>query len=104
LRLLIDGLSFESQTATDARNAMTPEQLAEALRHAEPERGRWSRTEMLLADIEYRLRVLVWQQHGKGDKPEAPKRPGIGVARASKSISTAAFDYLRRLRERTANE
>ncbi|MBQ1167093.1 hypothetical protein KBZ21_54760, partial [Streptomyces sp. A73] len=49
LRVLIQHLPPESHTLTALRNSMSDEELEEAADQGEPEKGRWSQTEQLLA-------------------------------------------------------
>src|SRR5690606_39513728 len=49
LRVLIQHLPPESHTMTALRNELTPAQLAEQGNEGEPEKGRWSQLEQLVA-------------------------------------------------------
>ncbi|MBQ1165789.1 hypothetical protein KBZ21_48205, partial [Streptomyces sp. A73] len=49
LRVLIQHLPPESHPMTALRNSMSDEELEEAADQGEPEKGRWSQTEQLLA-------------------------------------------------------
>ncbi|WP_078500703.1 hypothetical protein [Wenjunlia vitaminophila] len=82
--MLIEHLPAESATMTALRNSTPTEELERLGRTAEPERGRWSRLEDLVAlgvDIQRQaLHAFLLANHGKGPKPQAPdpiRRPGV---------------------------
>lgn len=84
LRVLIQHLPPESHTMTALRNSMSDEELAEQSEQGEPERGRWSQTEQLLALMADRIARLEYvlicvNTEKKSQRPEAPepiRRPG----------------------------
>lgn len=69
---------------TAIRNAMPDEELAEASEDSEPEKGRWSQSDQLLALVADRVARLEYiticaNSDSKGRKPQAPepvRRPG----------------------------
>lgn len=85
LRVIIERLPPESHTKTEMRNSLSPEEYEEQARGGEPEKGRWSATEQLLAGVTDSLRSLeyiltVANSSGKGRRPQQPKpmrRPGV---------------------------
>ncbi|GAA2108227.1 hypothetical protein [Streptomyces synnematoformans] len=104
LRVLLQHLPPESHTMTALRNAAPEEELAEASEAAEPEKGRWSTAEQLLA-----LLVDVQRQHlyafsvansdpkkRKKDKPPEPiPRPGVQQPKKKTApMSDAAAEVL----------
>lgn len=83
LRVFVQHLPPESHTMTALRNATSDDELAEQADAGEPERGRWSQTEQLLAllaDHVARLSyITLLANSGKGAKPSVPepiRRPG----------------------------
>jgi hypothetical protein len=83
LRVLIQHLPPESATMTALRNAMPPDELEQLAKRGEPERGRWSQLEQLVAlsiDVQREhMHAFLLANHGKGRKPEKPepvRRPG----------------------------
>ncbi|MET9909675.1 hypothetical protein ABZZ74_23220 [Streptomyces sp. NPDC006476] len=111
LRVLIQQLPPESATWTALRNAMSDEELAEQADKGEPEKGRWSQTEQLLAAsldairrVEYVL--ICANTEKKTQRPEAPKptpRPGAKPLRPKPQLSASAADFLFNLtRDRVA--
>lgn len=104
LRVLIQHLPPESHTMTALRNGLTPEELEEQGRNGQPEKGRWSMTEQLLAGVTDSLRSLeyiltVANSSGKGPKPKRPepmRRPGVAGKKPA-ALSTPAAEVLFRL-------
>jgi len=105
LRVLIQHLPPESATWTALRNAMSDEELAEQADKGEPEKGRWSQQEQLLASaldairrVEY---VLVCANtEKKSQRPDAPKptpRPGAKPLRPKVQLSETTADFLFKL-------
>ena len=101
LRVLIQNLPGESATMTALRNELTDAELAEQADKGEPEKGRWSQTEQLLAaavDALHRVEyVLVCANSDKQYHPEPPeplRRPGAKVRAAKKALSDGARDRL----------
>jgi hypothetical protein len=86
LRVLIQNLPAESATWTALRNALTPEEIAEQAGKGEPEKGRWSQTDQLLASMVDALRRVEWvlwvvnieKKSQRPDPPEPMRRPGAG--------------------------
>lgn len=84
LRVLIQHLPPESHTMTALRNAMSDEELAEQAEKGDPEAGRWSQAEQLLALVADRVAQLQYtlvcvNTEKKSQRPEQPKpipRPG----------------------------
>jgi hypothetical protein len=86
LRVLIQRLPPESATWTALRNAMSPAELAEQAEKGEPEKGRWSQLEQLIAANVDAVRRVEWvllcsnieQKSKRPDAPEPMRRPGAG--------------------------
>ena len=104
LRVLIQNLPGESATMTALRNALSDEELAEQADKGEPEKGRWSQTEQLLAAAVDALRrvehVLICANTEKKHHPEPPepiRRPGAKAKPAKKALSDGAAKTLFRL-------
>lgn len=84
LRVLIQHLPPESHTMTALRNAMPDEELAEQAEKGEPEKGRWSQVEQLLALLADRIArveyvLICANTEKKRDRPDPPEpiaRPG----------------------------
>jgi hypothetical protein len=88
LRVLIQGLPPESRTMTALRNSMPEEELEEAAERAEPEKGRWSQVEQLLALVSDRVARLehtvicaLVEKSKHPPEPEPIRRPGVQAAR-----------------------
>lgn len=87
---------------TALRNAMSPEEYAEQAHKGEPEKGRWSMDQQLLAQIADGLHDLqyitvVANSDGKGQKPKRPepiRRPGVGVPKKQERLTDAHADFL----------
>ncbi len=87
---------------TALRNELSPEELEAQAEQGEPERGRWSQLEQLLASnndaIRYLTYVLAKVNHdGKGPKPRPPepmRRPGVIRTKKRESMSAAASQRL----------
>ncbi|MCM8548884.1 DUF5361 domain-containing protein [Streptomyces sp. STCH 565 A] len=102
LRVLIQHLPPESATMTALRNAMSPEELAEHADEGEPEKGRWSQTEQLLALIADRAarleHITLLANSSKGSKkpkpPEPVRRPGTQPPKAKPKPSSAGTEWL----------
>lgn len=106
LRVLIQHLPPESATWTALRNGMSEEDLAEQAEKGEPEKGRWSQVEQLLAVIADRVarleHVLISvNTEKKAQRPKAPepiRRPGAKPIRAKQKITdsqaTTLFELL----------
>ncbi|MFD7705718.1 hypothetical protein [Streptomyces sp. NPDC059786] len=105
LRILIQGLPAESRTMTAMRNAMTAEELAALSEQGEPEKGRWSQTEQLLAVVADRIAELTYaystSHTEKGKKkprrPDPIRRPGVQQAKPKQQINDEQADTLFRL-------
>jgi hypothetical protein len=84
LRVLIQNLPPESATMTAIRNSMSDEELDAQSDAGEPEKGRWSQTEQLLALLADRVAQLQYtlicvNTEKKSQRPEVPepiRRPG----------------------------
>jgi hypothetical protein len=86
--VLIDHLPPESATITAVRGGLADEELEERGRAADPAKGRWSATDMLLAGITDELRTLQHlyvSAHVKagqaGPAPQPVPRPGVAKGR-----------------------
>ncbi|MGW3491768.1 hypothetical protein [Streptomyces sp. NPDC001054] len=103
LRVLLERLPPESATMTALRNATPDEALAEQAERGEPERGRWSQQEQLLAllvDHVARLSyiTLLANSSGKGAKkpspPEPIRRPGARPPKPKTQMTDGAAEAL----------
>lgn len=95
LRVLIQHLPPESHTMTALRNAMSDEELAEQADKGEPEKGRWSQAEQLLAVLADRLArveyvLICANTEKKKDQPDPPeplRRPGAKPRKAKPALT-----------------
>lgn len=102
LRVLIQHLPPESATMTGLRNAMPAEEYEQQAQGAEPEKGRWSMDQQLLAGISDALRDLqyitvVANSDGKGRKPKRPepmRRPGVGGSKKREALTDQHANFL----------
>ncbi|MET9521527.1 hypothetical protein [Streptomyces coeruleorubidus] len=102
LRVLIQHLPPESATWTALRNEMTPEQLAEQAAKGEPEKGRWSQLEQLVAAnldatkrVEWVLQcVNIEQKSKRPDPPEPTRRPGAKPRKAKAKLNENSANRL----------
>lgn len=102
LRVLIQHLPPESATWTALRNSMSDEELAEQADKGEPEKGRWSQIEQLLAATLDATRRVEWvllcaNIESKSKRPDAPKptpRPGAKPLRPKVQLSDASAEFL----------
>jgi hypothetical protein len=84
LRVLIQGLPSDSATLTALRNELSDEELEQQAERGEPEKGRWSQTELLLASVIDALRrvefvLICANTDSKSKRPSPPEpiaRPG----------------------------
>jgi hypothetical protein len=105
LRVFIEHLPPESHTMTALRNALTPEQLAAQADKGEPEKGRWSQLEQLIAAsydrlgaIEYVLRCVNTDKKSKmPDPPEPMRRPGAKPRKKKAKLTEKSADRLLQL-------
>lgn len=101
LRVLIQNLPAESATWTALRNALSEEELAAQAEKGEPEKGRWSQHELLLAStldairrVEYVLTCANSDKSKWPKAPEATRRPGAGPAKPKSKMSEAQANHL----------
>lgn len=101
LRVLIEHLPPESATWTSMRNQLTPEDLAEQAERGEPEKGRWSQQEQLLAAAVDALRRVEWtlwavntDKSKRPDPPEPMRRPGAKPAKRRARLTEGSADRL----------
>ena len=102
LRVLIQHLPPESATWTALRNAMSDEELAKQADKGEPEKGRWSQQEQLLAlvadrvaDVSFVLRAVNTESKAKKPRPPEPiRRPGAKPLRPKQVMSEAQAEHL----------
>lgn len=95
LRVLIEHLPPESATWTALRNSLSPRQLAEQATQGEPEKGRWSQQEQLLASAVDAIRRVEWvllcsNIEKKSQRPDAPdpmRRPGAGPRKKTAKLT-----------------
>lgn len=105
LRVFIQHLPPESHTMTALRNSLTDEELAEQADKGEPDKGRWSQTEQLIAVVADRVAELTYayacaHAQSKSKRPKAPepiRRPGAKAAKPKPKITDAQADTLFRL-------
>lgn len=105
LRVLVESLPPESATMTALRNGLSDEELAEQAEQGEPEKGRWSQTEQLLAAIADRLArveyvLILANSDSKARKPRTPepiRRPGARPPRPRRTLSAGGAETLFRL-------
>ncbi|MFE9382388.1 hypothetical protein ACFYMO_03990 [Streptomyces sp. NPDC007025] len=84
LRVLIQHLPPESHTMTAIRNSLSDVELDEQADLGEPEKGRWSQAEQLLALLADRVAQLQYtlicvnteKKSQRPDQPEPIRRPG----------------------------
>ncbi|MET7924719.1 hypothetical protein ABZT43_12135 [Streptomyces sp. NPDC005349] len=101
LRVLIQHLPAESHTMTAMRNALTDEEIEEQAEKGEPEKGRWSQAEQLLAIVGDRLARLEWAYISahleKKDAPPPPepiRRPGAKALKPKPKLSDDTAETL----------
>ncbi|MEU9218929.1 hypothetical protein AB0D47_20535 [Streptomyces sp. NPDC048376] len=100
--MFIDHLPPESNTMTALRNELTPQQLAEQADKGEPEKGRWSQQEQILAAVYDAVRYLEWtlkcvNTDKKSKAPEAPepmRRPGAGPRKKKAQLTDKSANTL----------
>lgn len=81
---------------------MPAEELAAQAEKGEPERGRWSQEEQLLASavdairrVEWVLRCVNTEQKSKWpDPPEPTRRPGAGPRKRKAKLTEKSADHL----------
>lgn len=102
LRVLVENLPPESATMTALRNVLSDEELAEGAEHGEPEKGRWSQAEQLLALLADRVarveHVLILAnsdpKKGRIEPPEPIRRPGAKPTKPRPQLSDASATWL----------
>ena len=102
LRVLIQHLPPESATWTALRNGLTPMELAEQAEKGEPEKGRWSQLEQLVAANVDATRRVEWvlqcvnieQKSKRPDAPEPTRRPGAGSRKKKAQLTEKSADHL----------
>ncbi|MGW5633950.1 hypothetical protein [Streptomyces sp. NPDC003832] len=102
LRVLIQNLPPESATWTALRNQLTSQELAEQAAKGQPEKGRWSQVEQLLAGIDDRLARLDYayrcshiESKSKWPKPPEPmRRPGAGPKKTKAALTDKSANRL----------
>jgi hypothetical protein len=102
LRVLIQQLPPESATWTALRNSLSPVELAEQAEKGEPEKGRWSQLEQLVAANVDAIRRVEWvllcsnieQKSKRPDAPEPMRRPGAGPKKKSATLTAKSADTL----------
>lgn len=93
--MFIEHLPAESHTMTALRNELTPAQLAEQADKGEPEKGRWSQLEQLVAANYDAIRRLEWvlicvnteKKSQRPDPPEPMRRPGAGPRKKTAQLT-----------------
>lgn len=84
---------------------MSPEELAEQADKGEPEKGRWSQSEQLIAIVADRIAELVYvygsaHAESKSKRPKAPepiRRPGAKPVRAKQKLTDDQANTLFRI-------
>lgn len=102
LRVLIQHLPPESATWTALRNAMPEADLAAQADSGEPEKGRWSQEEQLLAAVVDAIRRLEWvlicvntdKKSKRPDPPEPLRRPGAGPRKKTAQLTDKSANRL----------
>ncbi|MFE9855609.1 hypothetical protein [Streptomyces sp. NPDC005780] len=87
---------------TALRLAMSAEEYEEQARNGEPEKGRWSMDQQLLAGITDSLHQIEYilvraNSDGKGPKPKRPepmRRPGVGGPKKPDKLTTGQAERL----------
>lgn len=102
LRVLIQGLPPESATLTALRAAIPEEELDRQAETGEPEKARWSQSELLLASaidalrrVEYVLICANTDSKGKRPRPPEPiARPGVKTKPAKPVLTETGANKL----------
>jgi hypothetical protein len=102
LRVLIQHLPPESATLTALRNELSSEELVEQAQRGEPEKGRWSQLEQLMAVVADRVArveyVLICanteKKSQRPDPPEPMRRPGAKPPRRKAKLTETSADRL----------
>ncbi|MEU1663549.1 hypothetical protein ABZ547_08035 [Streptomyces sparsogenes] len=102
LRVLIQHLPPESATMTELRNSLSDEELAEQAEKGEPEKGRWSQVEQLLALVADRLArveyvLICANTDSKSKRPQPPDpiaRPGAKPKKPKPKLSESSAEVL----------
>jgi len=102
LRVLIQNLPPESATWTALRNQMSPAELSEQAAKGEPEKGRWSQEEQLLASVVDAVRRVEWvlqcvnieQKSKRPDPPDPTRRPGAGPRKRTAQLTDKSANTL----------
>ncbi|MFD4547300.1 hypothetical protein [Streptomyces sp. NPDC058466] len=105
LRVLIQHLPPESATWTALRNGMSDDEIVEQADRGEPEKGRWSQEEQLLASVLDAVRrveyVLICANTDKKSKqpppPEPMRRPGAKPRRPKPQLTDNSANVLFKL-------
>ena len=102
LRVLIQHLPPESATWTALRNSTDPAELAAQAEKGEPEKGRWSQQEQLIATLVDAIRRLEWvlicdnteKKTKRPDPPEPMRRPGAGPRKKKAQLTEGSANRL----------
>lgn len=105
LRVLIQGLPPESATLTALRNALPEADLTQQADEGEPEKARWSQSELLLASaidalrrVEYVLICANSDSKAKRPSPPEPlRRPGAAPQKSKRELSETRAETLFKL-------
>lgn len=87
---------------TALRNAMSDEELAEQAEKGEPEKGRWSQTEQLLAVLADRMARVEYvltcahteKKKDRPDPPEPMRRPGAKPRKPKPKLTEGSAETL----------
>jgi len=102
LRVLIQHLPPESATWTALRNGLSPAELAAQAEKGEPEKGRWSQLEQLIAANVDATRRVEWvllcsnieQKSKRPDAPDPMRRPGAGPRKKTATLTERSANTL----------
>ncbi|WP_329472763.1 hypothetical protein OIE75_29885 [Streptomyces sp. NBC_01723] len=100
--MLIEHLPPESHTMTALRNSLSQAELDAQADKGEPEKGRWSQLEQLVAAnvdairrLEYLLICINTEKKSKRpDPPEPMRRPGAGSRKKTATLTKTSANRL----------
>ncbi|MFE2048015.1 hypothetical protein ACFXAS_05870 [Streptomyces sp. NPDC059459] len=100
--MFIEHLPPESHTMTALRNELTPDQLAAQADKGEPEKGRWSQLEQLVAANNDAIRRLEYvlicvnteKKSQRPNPPEPMRRPGAGPRKKKAQLTDTSANRL----------
>ncbi|MFC8065540.1 hypothetical protein [Streptomyces sp. NPDC057293] len=100
--MLIEHLPPESHTMTALRNSLSQAELDAQADKGEPEKGRWSQEEQLLAAVVDSIRRLEYvlicinteKKSKRPDPPEPMRRPGAGPRKKTAQLTDKSANRL----------